>query len=245
MVQLALGCPSKTALTLANDWMFDRVGILEPMANLITKTPYWLRDYFRGHLVIPYNRGDHVIRFGTDYFGQRGKHKRIPLYYPDPDKVTGEVCLHGEDRITGSNHIRQKTGIETTIDLITFNHPDYWKRRLKFVNASFDRFGRQMQNRARGERRQTAWIKRYGRNGRLEYNFDSRLAGLIMMLNDYQSLQKMVQKQGRGSWLTPIETGIERLLDEGIVVSRMATTEICQMKQDGWRNIQDMWDIDD
>jgi hypothetical protein len=139
-INLHLVCPSKTALMLANDWMFDRVGYLEPMVNFISETPHELRDFFRGHLVIPYNRGDHIISFETDYFGQRGRHKRIPVGYLGQDKVTGRDSAHREDRIVGSDHIRQRTGIETTKGLITFNHAGYWKRRLRFFNADFERF---------------------------------------------------------------------------------------------------------
>jgi hypothetical protein len=201
---LHMTCPDSAALMLARDLKFNTPYRIEVMANFITNEPHELRDYFREHLLLKFNRGNHHIDHGTtDYFHQwkKGKQERkraparVPAFYCDnPCKLTGADCLHVEDRIEGLQNIRRQLGIDTVTGMLEVDLGSYWASRLEFGKADLERLGRQALN--QGRRRRASKL--------------DRATGLLIR-NRYVTLQQLVQVYGRNC-VEKFEVDLEEIL---------------------------------
>jgi len=68
-------------------------------------------------------------------------------------RVTGELNnLHVEWRANGLKAVRA-TGIHRTADLLTFDHYEFWRRRLLLYKVDSERLGRMIRNKAKGTKR--------------------------------------------------------------------------------------------
>ncbi len=125
----------------------------------------------------------------TRYDGWRAPNK-IAFYKDRFSRVTGELnCLHLEWHLNGLAAC-QAAGIKSGEDLVTFNHRQFWKERMRLVDVDPERLGRLIRNRAGGTRSRTAEI---GKGNRM--TSDDKRNGWTV-LQAYPTMQDLMDQFG-------------------------------------------------
>lgn len=132
-------------------------------------------EFVRAHFVKKRSKQKARER-GAFYIGGLGDPSRVVVYGDEPCRMTGEtLCLHAEWRINGSPALRQ-AGI-CLRGLSTFNHHEFWKRRLIFSSLDPARVGQFYNNKIRGTPRRRSYYKMWGS---LKYDFNARAGGILL-----------------------------------------------------------------
>lgn len=131
-----------------------------------------LVDVFDRHFVQPHH---HNSETNTQEFGSYTRGNKPGLRYvwygDKPSKVSGQACLHVEARAHGLPAVR-RIGIRDPRDLLTFDHVEFWRKRLNLFTIDHERLGRWHSNKLNKSRRQQPQtIQR----GAFRYNVDAGL----------------------------------------------------------------------
>jgi hypothetical protein len=152
----------------------------------------------------------------TLYTGQRSDDHRpfhhYAMYSDKPCRIhepgePGEPgCVHLEHRFQGLQLLR-KLNLHDAKTMLNFDHAGFWRAELPRLFVFFDaeRYGRLLDNQARGTKRQHARIYETKlSNGRVfRENGDSMIGGTAYKIlsmqheNDYRSMQQFVKRVGR------------------------------------------------
>ena len=81
-----------------------------------------------------------VVEKETIYFRGIGSRNNICIYSDKPSKMTDEPCCHIEWRMKSTHAIAAKS-IKSILDLIHFDHEEFWKSRLKLVSVDLFKLG--------------------------------------------------------------------------------------------------------
>lgn len=110
----------------------------------------------------------------THYFGSRyGRPGHIKLYSGLPSKVSGGPCAHIEARMVGRRAVRA-AGIESLTSLLTFDHPEFWRAKLRLYSLDLDALGKRLDHKhlnCRSEIHQC---------GSFSYNVDRQRAAIYL-----------------------------------------------------------------
>jgi hypothetical protein len=99
------------------------------------------------------NRPDDIAHAETRYDAGRWAPNLLACYREDHSRMTGELnVLHTEWRANGVAAVR-RVGINSALDLLDFDHRQFWARRLLLLRASPGRLGRLFSNQFTGKKR--------------------------------------------------------------------------------------------
>jgi len=154
----------------------------------------------------------------TRYDSGRRSRNGTTVYLENHSRVTGELfCLHLEWRANGLRAV-QGAGIKSAVDLLEFDHHEFWKKRLLLTDLDIERLGRLFRNRAQGSKsRSTAFKPDRGR----QINMDRRwghaiknsVGSLQELLHSYRSLvrlERALRPISNSGWLPPSVRRVER-----------------------------------
>jgi hypothetical protein len=96
-----------------------------------------------------------VVENVTRYDAWEAAANKIVLYGENHSRITGELnCLHLEWHLDGLNSVRN-AGIRSGLDMLEFDHHEFWRKRLLLYDINCERLGRLLRNQASGRRRKT------------------------------------------------------------------------------------------
>jgi hypothetical protein len=144
--------------------------------------------FYRPKAKMPLIADDGTV--GTRYDAGRWAPNVIACYREEHSRVTGEVnCLHLEWRLNRLKAMRS-AGIELGLDLIGFDHRQFWKKRMLLFTADQERLGRLIRNRANGRRSRKSKVEPYG-----EWWMNSRTGGVYLRSRD--TIQELIDEFGK------------------------------------------------
>ena len=208
---IVLIVPRQPALALADElgWMPN---YFEAAVDTIVsewKQALELHYFLDGSFVHSWHGKQKLVRYSplgaddpcaTTYSGQPKAGRLFAWYSHRPSKITGEPCLHLEARYRGVAACR-RAGVYTAADLIHFDHIGHWQRHLACYRIDTEQLGRSNTNKSEGTRRQKPHIHRSG------YNVDAAKGSLLFRAlsahenQDLRSVQRFVDRYGRGPFL--------------------------------------------
>jgi len=202
-----------------------------------------LVEVFDRHFVQPHH---HRSETNAQEFGSYTRANKPGLryvWYGDrASKVSGQACLHLEARTHGMAAVR-RIGIRDPRDLLTFDHVEFWRKRLSLFTVDLERLGRWHDNTQKKSRRQAADIIQ---RGAFSYNADRSLgaalfraqaetpaceqhcAGILPTETEYEP----VPKDHRGNPYRLIDRSVQRFVDvvgRGPFLRRLDI--LCYMRQ--------------
>jgi hypothetical protein len=134
---------------------------------------------------------DENRRTGTRYDALQWVANKTAFYCEDHSRITGELnCLHFEWHLNGLNSVRN-AGIRSGLDMLEFDHHEFWRKRLLLYDVDRERLGRLLRNQASGKRSQTVKMEVW-RNKSFTYvvNPDARLGDTYV--RSYDTIQELV-----------------------------------------------------
>jgi hypothetical protein len=116
---------------VALDWMFDNEYERDRAREIANRN------------MVKKWHGQQQVKFvnGTRYTGKRKVPNKLVTYADKPSRTTGELfCVHIEWRLNGVKALR-RAGIDSVNDLLTFNHGQFWHKRLVLKRVNVEKYG--------------------------------------------------------------------------------------------------------
>lgn len=115
---------------------------------------------------------------GTSYNSLDRWVRHTTVIYSDrPSKVTGAPhCCHLEWRVNTAEAVRG-IGINGLLDVVKFDHQEFWTRHMRLLDVDIEKFGRAYLNMQKNTRRRFRWIQNCGG---YPYNRDLRTGGVLI-----------------------------------------------------------------
>jgi hypothetical protein len=128
----------------------------------------------------------------TRYDAGREAPNGLVFYTQRHSRITGELnCLHIEWRLNNCRATR-RAGIETGLDLIEFDHRQFWKERLLLFVADKERLGRLINNHLKGRKSRISTTEQKGKHYRI--NIDQRTGDIHIRSHD--TIQELIDELG-------------------------------------------------
>jgi hypothetical protein len=134
--------------------------------------------FIDAHLYKPHHRPGHGVEVyanTTTYFGFNSRRYRISTYADKVSRHTGSPCAHLECRFQSASAVRA-VGISSIADLLAFDFPAFWTKRLRLYEYDPRRLARRW-NRKPGRPR--TGLKK---TGGFLYDSDQQVAATILTL---------------------------------------------------------------
>jgi hypothetical protein len=156
-------------------------------------------EFFLTHLVRRWHGKKQQVRVyrQTGYDAGRWAPNRYSVYPQQHSRVTGELyCVHLEWRITVARAVRS-AGIRSPAGLLTFDHRQFWERRLLLYELDKELLGRLLRNKRDGTKsRKPQWNRKLNLDLYHGHIFSSvfakvKIGGCIII-----SVQKLIDEIG-------------------------------------------------
>ena len=159
--RLQLHQPSEPALRLLDRFVVNSestfiINQVELALDLITADfdeLRELRDFIALHIVKRWHGKQRNVYCEETYYSRKnrwGSHQLVQ-YSTRPSKVTGQPCVHLEWRAGGKVQV-EAIGIYNLIQLATFNHREFWAKRLCLEEVDYTMLGKQILKRGRAKK---------------------------------------------------------------------------------------------